>query len=212
MNKNQLKGYQYEIQIRDYIINNLNKKAYLWSDCPETLLINYGIIGSHNENRLKRIEKKENSLIDTGIDIIQEENENLCSIIQCKNGYKKGITMNDLAGFIYWMFSLEKQQINGIVYYTNKISSNIKALPINSRIKYIKQEFIDNKVVNEKLKENEIIPYDYQIEASNKFIEYFKEENRGILTMSCGTGKTLISYLISNEFKQVILISPLKKI
>jgi superfamily II DNA or RNA helicase len=213
MNQNQLKGYQYEIQIRDYIINKLNKKAYLWSDCPETLLINSGIIGNHNENRIKRIEKKENSLIDTGIDIIQEENENLCTIIQCKNGYKKGLTMNDLAGFIYWMFSLEKQQINGIVYYTNKLSSNIKSLPFNSRIKYIKQEFIDNNISNNNIlnRNNEIIPYDYQIEAFNKFSIYFKEENRGILTMPCGTGKTLTSYLISQDYKQIILISPLKQ-
>jgi len=29
---NNIKGYNYEIQIRDYIINTLNKEAYLWSE------------------------------------------------------------------------------------------------------------------------------------------------------------------------------------
>ena len=141
---NQIKGYQYEVQVRDYIINTLNKKAYLWKDCPETLLINSNIIGNHNENRIRRKEYKENSLIDTGIDIIIEEDENTCSIVQCKNGYEKGLTMSELSGFIFWMFSLEKQQTKGYVYYTNKISNNIKSLPNNPRIEYIKQDFINN--------------------------------------------------------------------
>ena len=35
---NKIKGDKYEIQIRDYIINNLNKPAYLWKDTPEIIL------------------------------------------------------------------------------------------------------------------------------------------------------------------------------
>lgn len=91
MKTNQIKGYNYEVQIRDYIINELRKPAYLWSDTPETILVNNGIIGSHNINRLIRQESKQNNLQDTGIDIIQvDSNENLCcSLVQCKNGYKK---------------------------------------------------------------------------------------------------------------------------
>ena len=42
--ENKIKGDAYEIQIRDYIINRLNKIAYLWYDTPETLLIDFGII------------------------------------------------------------------------------------------------------------------------------------------------------------------------
>ena len=53
---NKIKGDNYEIQIKNYIINELNKNAYLWHETPETILINSGIIGSHNEHRLKRIE------------------------------------------------------------------------------------------------------------------------------------------------------------
>jgi len=47
---NKQKGDDYELYIRDHIINNLNKQAFLWSHMPETILIEAGIIGSHNEN------------------------------------------------------------------------------------------------------------------------------------------------------------------
>jgi hypothetical protein len=66
--ENQIKGYNYEIQVRDYIINNLNNNAYLWKDIPENILIDIGIINSHNQNRIIRKENKENSIQDTGID------------------------------------------------------------------------------------------------------------------------------------------------
>ena len=55
---------------------------------------------------------------------------------------------------------------------------------------------------------NDIIkPYDYQTKAAQLFINF----NRGILSMPCGTGKTMTSYLISNSYKQIIIISPLKE-
>ena len=74
---NIIKGYNYEIQIKFYIINNLNKLAYLWNEVPENILINNSIIGSHNEHRLNR----KNKLIDTGVDIIQLEDNNICSLV-----------------------------------------------------------------------------------------------------------------------------------
>ena len=139
---NQIKGREYEIQVKHHIINNLNKQAYLWNEVPISLLINSGIIGNHNDHRLLRKEKKENPLKDTGIDIIQKESDTKCSIIQCKNGYKNGVTMKDLAGFICWMFSINN--INGYIYYTNKISINLRELPKNERLTYIKHPFIEN--------------------------------------------------------------------
>ena len=78
---NIIKGYNYEVQIKFYIINNLNKLAYLWSEAPENILINNNIIGSHNQHRLNR----KNKLIDTGVDIIQLEDNYICSLVQCKN-------------------------------------------------------------------------------------------------------------------------------
>ena len=201
---NKIKGDEYEIQIRNYIINELNKKAYLWSDTPETILIESGIIASHNQHRLTRISNKENPLIDTGIDIIQVEDDNLCSLVQCKNGYKNGLTMKDLTGFCCWMMMLDK--LDGYVYYTSKLSTNVKELPINKRIQFIKQKYNED-IVNEET----IIykPYSYQLEAVIEFTNKFN--NRGILSLPCGTGKTLISYLCSNKYKQVIIMSPLKQ-
>jgi len=216
MNNN--KGYLYEIQIRDYIINNLGKMAYLWSHTPENILIEHNIIGSHNEARLKRKENKLNGLIDTGIDIIQID-EDKCSLVQCKNGYKKGLTMNDLAGFMCWMAHLDK--LNGYVYYTDKLSINIRCLPPNPRIEYIKhnynQDYNQNDINiddNGGVLSNFIIDEDklkYQMEAYETAKEYYQENINGIISMPCGTGKTYVSYLIKKMFRQIIILSPLKQ-
>jgi predicted helicase len=201
---NKLKGDKYELQIKNYIINELNKNAYLWHETPETILINSGIIGSHNDHRLRRIENKENSLIDTGIDVIQIEDNNLCSLVQCKNGYKSGVTMNNLAGFMCWIATLDK--LTGYIYYTNKLSENVKCLPPNKRIIYVKQKYTEDIIIEEI---TEFKPYDYQLKAKEEFDNNFT--NRGILSLPCGTGKTLISKLCSDNYKQVIIISPLKQ-
>jgi superfamily II DNA or RNA helicase len=145
--------------------------------------------------------------MDTGIDIIQVNGDETFSLIQCKNGYKNGITMHDLSGFMCWMTVLDK--LNGYVYYTDKISNNLKYLPENKRLEFIKYKYEDKKeeIINEKI----IIPYDYQIEAKNKITEYLKNNNRCILNLPCGTGKTYISYTISQQYKQIIILSPLKQ-
>jgi superfamily II DNA or RNA helicase len=202
-NKN--KGDLYEIQIKNYIINELNKPAYLWHQTPETILIENGIVGSHNQHRLNRKLIKENKLQDTGIDIIQVDEDNSCSLIQCKNGYKNGLTYSDLTGFALWLLSLDK--LNGYVYYTNKLSENIKCLSPNKRINYIKQKFIEKEEIKEN--KNIIKPFDYQLHAVNEFKNKFI--NRGILSMPCGTGKTFTSYLISKDYNQIIILSPLKQ-
>lgn len=211
MTENQIKGYNYEIQIRNYIRTVLNKEAYLWSDTPETILIKNGIIGSHNANRLRRkenVESKENNIRDTGIDIIQiEDNETkLCSLIQCKNGYTRGLTMNDLAGFMCWITTLDK--LNGYIYHTNKLSTNLKELPVNKRLSFIKQKYNEPK---ENKKVIKIKPFNYQLVAYNNSKEHFKNNNRCIISMPCGTGKTFTSYLISKDYEQIIFISPLRQ-
>ena len=63
----------------------------------------------------KRKENKENSLQDTGIDIIQINSDTEFSLVQCKNGYKNGLTYSELCGFFAWMASLDNLQ--GYVYY-----------------------------------------------------------------------------------------------
>lgn len=53
-------------------------------------------------------------------------------------------------------------------------------------------------------------PRDYQREIVNKVIEYFKQNDKGILYMPCGTGKTITSYWIYKELcaKRVIIAVP----
>jgi superfamily II DNA or RNA helicase len=204
------KGYLYEVQIRDYIINSLNKPAYLWSDTPETILIDCGIIKSHNHNRKFRKENKINPVMDTGIDVIQVDDETICSFVQCKNGYKKGLRVEDLAGFMCWMAMLDK--MNGYVYYTNKLSKVLLDYPSNPRVQYIKHQFIEdnkNENINKFIIDNEKL--EYQNEINVAFTEHFKKNNRGILSLPCGTGKTFASFLVSKKYKQIIIISPLKQ-
>ena len=208
---NQIKGLEYEIFIRNYINNTLLYNCWLWKDTPETILIDCNIIGSHNINRLIRKENKENPLKDTGIDLVSyhfnEFNKPEYSIIQCKNGYDSGITISDLAGFHAWKCRLPN--LTGYVYYTSKLSNNLLLLPQTDNIKYIKKEFIKETIKNDDI---EIIPHNYQLDAFKKFKKFYKDGNmRGILSLPCGTGKTLTSFLISTKFKQIIIISPLKQ-
>jgi len=211
---NKQKGDEYEIYIRDHIINNLNKKAYLWSHTPENILIENGIIGSHNEHRLRRKENKLNPLHDTGIDIIQIDNDirsehNTISLVQCKNGYENGLTMGDLAGFSLWLLSLEL--LKGYVYYTSKLSHNLSSLPKN-RIEYIKHPIVNkNQIINNNTFNLDEDKLKYQMVAKQLADTYYKNNTKGIISMPCGTGKTYTSYLISKSYKQIILISPLKQ-
>ena len=48
-------------------------------------------------------------------------------------------------------------------------------------------------------------PREYQIEAYNKL----KDINRSILSMPCGTGKTYVSFLLSLDYKNVFIMTPL---
>lgn len=211
---NKTLGDLYEIQIRDHIINKIGDRAYLWSHTPEDILIDSGIIGDHNIHRLNRKENKANPLQDTGIDIIQVNKNNQVSLVQCKNGYKDGLRMQDLNGFGMWMTHLDR--LNGDIYYTDKLSHNLSSLPINNRIRYIKEPFIDTikKEKEKKKKDKFIVDQDkikYQTDAMNLAIKYYEKNTKGMISMPCGTGKTYLSYLIASNYKQVILISPLKE-
>ena len=199
MTSNKIKGDEYEIFIKKYIINELNKEAYLWKEIPEKILIDAKLIHSHNENRIKR----KNCLIDVGVDILQIDNNNY-TLVQCKNGYNKGIRIEDLAGFYMMMFN--HSHMNGNVYYTSKLSIHIRENAVNQQIQYIKKimEIKEEVQINFK-------PYDYQIEASNKIIKYLEQNDKAILSLPCGCGKTFTSYLVSLKFDKILIISPLKE-
>ena len=220
------KGFKYEKQIKNLIIENTNYNAYLWNECPEVILIENNLIKSpeHNKNIRKAI--KEGTLHnhkDIGIDIIQVDSNNSCvGIIQCKNGYSNGICIKDIAGIM--IRSAFNKLLPAIIYYTDKLSSNLNMLinlntnvyktdflNINyetNNIYFIKEPYITDEIVLN-IPLNIFIPYEYQLEAVSKIEENFMISNRSILAIPCGCGKTYISYLIALKYKKVVIISPL---
>ena len=230
---NQEKGLLYEKYVKDFIIRTQCKNAYLWNECPETILIDNKLIHSHNTLRLLRKDAKEGHVHnhkDIGIDIIQIENDK-CSMVQCKNGYHNGLCVDDIAGIM--MRSAFIRNLNTFIYYTNCLSRNILYTSgISPYVSHI--DCSNNSNIDELVKvsnysqiyfvklpyENtnidiDIVPeieaYSYQIEAVNTFKEYYETRNRGILSLPCGCGKTYTSYLISKSYKQVIILSPLRE-
>ena len=233
MNNNE-KGLLYELYIKNFIIHNFKKNAYLWNECPENILINNNLIDSHNDMRLIRKDIKNGYLHnhkDIGIDIIQIDNNDntICSIVQCKNGYSNGLCVNDISGIM--MRTAFLKNVNSYIYYTDSLSRNIKYtskispnvinIDCSNNIDKLLEIKTDNKIFFIKLPYQNIIhtnnnisaiiPYTYQIEAFNNFKKYFNNNNRGILSLPCGCGKTFTAFLISNNYNQIIIISPLRE-
>lgn len=203
------KGLQYEKYIKSHIITNLNTPAYLWHEIPEKLLIQANLIHSNNTARLKRRRAKSdniNPLVDTGIDILQQ-NENSFTIVQCKSGYESGITIANLAGFSY--MTTNHRHLFGDVYYTSKLSAHIEENHAESSIRFIRLP-IDPPLAHSPVP-TPFIPFDYQNDAKNTILEHFIKDNKAILSLPCGCGKTFTSYLISEAFESIILLSPLKQ-
>jgi superfamily II DNA or RNA helicase len=206
---NKLKGDLYEIYVRNYL--NQDKIAYLWKDTPEKFLIEAKLIHSNNENRLRRKKNMllENPLVDVGVDIFQVDSNNNFTLVQCKNGYENGVTIEHLSGF--YMMMANHYHLNGSVYYTSKLSHHITENHVNQKISYIKLPILDLETKSNIKNVLPIVPYDYQIEASNKIKDYFDQNNKAILSLPCGCGKTYTSYLISQKFQSIIILSPLKQ-
>ena len=210
------KGYQYEIFINNYLNTLTNIKiSYLWKDIPEYILFDYGFIKSYNDHRLQRktnrsstmhgVASNINKLEDIGTDIIYINNNDECIIVQCKN-YAKPIKIEDLSGFFFIMCNhIDKV---GEIYYTNKLSKKITIeYENNNRIKLIKKELINEQ--NNTL--TVIKPYEYQQNIITLANDYYSINNSGIISLPCGTGKTLISCYIGIQYKIVIMITPLKQ-
>jgi len=228
---NHEKGLLYEKYVKNFIIQQLGKNAYLWNECPENILIANNLIHSHNDMRLLRKDVKEGHLHnhkDIGIDIIQIDNDK-CSIVQCKNGYNNGLCVDDISGIM--MRCAFIRDVNTFIYYTNCLSRNIRytakisSYVVNTdcsnkidellevsdnKIYFVKLPYENDNCIIEDIK-TEIVPYTYQIEAVNKFKEHYQTNNRGILSLPCGCGKTYTSHLISNGYKHIIILSPLRE-
>jgi hypothetical protein len=129
---NQQKGATYEKYIKIYL-QNKNNETWLWDEIPELQLRNSGLLGNWNIHRIVRKENKINGLPDLGTDILLKNNiTNQYELVQCKNfESNNNVTFHHLAGF-YAMVS--HYDIPGTVYYTSKLSHNIKLLKPNDKI------------------------------------------------------------------------------
>jgi superfamily II DNA or RNA helicase/phage anti-repressor protein len=183
---NKLKnGEEYE----KYILNIIKEKynqCYLWKDIPKDIL------NLH-------FYKNDKICDDIGCDIIGIKKDGTIDYIQCKNYSTTGddniINICDLAGF--YNFIAENEFNNAIVYYSGKLSQQI--ICRQNKIKYINIPHIKNNNILE------FKPREYQIDAYNKL----KDVNRSILSMPCGTGKTFVSFLLSLNYKNILILTPL---
>jgi superfamily II DNA or RNA helicase len=204
------KGTNYEEYVCNYINNSQNNNiiAYLWKNVPDFILFNAKLIDNIDDCRLNR-ETCKNYIHDIGIDIIQINNDtNKISFIQCKN-YEGSLCIKDLAGYFAIMAQSEHYDKEGIIYTSNnKYSYNLMKVCKGKTHTFIHLP-MDNNIV---ITKNIFVPYRYQLECVEKFNEYYsKSENSAILQMPCGCGKTFTSYLISESYNIIIIISPLKQ-
>jgi superfamily II DNA or RNA helicase len=205
------KGTIYEEYVCNYINNSKNNNitAYLWKDVPDFILFNSKLIDNIDDCRINRDTCK-NYIHDIGIDIIQINNDtNKISFIQCKN-YEGSLCIKDLSGYFAIMAQSEHYDKEGIIYTSNnKYSHNLMKVCKGRTHTFIHLP-IENNII---IPKNLFVPYNYQLECVEKFNEYYSksENNSAILQMPCGCGKTFTSFLISENYDIIIIISPLKQ-
>ena len=179
-------GVEYEKFIKS-IIHLKYKNCWLWNEVPKTTLLEIGCIND-----------LENTCDDIGCDIVCQLDDNSYEFIQCKNysttGCDNTINICDLSGFYNF---IAETGFKGIVYYSGKLSKQI--LCRKKKINYINVPHIKENLILD------FTPRDYQIEAFNKL----KNEKRSVLSMPCGTGKTFVSFLLSLDYKNIIILTPL---
>jgi len=216
------KGDAYEIFIKHHLIDSGNYEwVYLWKHVPESELFESGIMDDWNQSRIVRKAGRTEGLIgDIGTDLLIKGKDGKYSIVQCKYYDENNmLRIEDLGTFYFMMFNYSNY-VNGIVYYTSKLSKllNDHSKKTNSNIKYNLEPFNTSRYIellNTIYKPTEIIndssntkliPYDYQLEA----IEKLSGKQRTVCQLPCGMGKTLIAIKLSEEYNQVIVITPLK--
>ena len=203
------KGTNYEVYIKNFLQNE-DKISWLWKNIPEFELRKAKLLGDWNEYRLNRKElTTENPLIDTGCDVLLKSNEKYY-VVQCKNyDNQNTVKICDLAGFY---MTLCHYDLDGIVYYTSKLSKNLQLQKETDKVKFIRKPFeCENLKIEQNYTKLIDYAYDYQIEAYENIKNAFQEKNRAILQLPCGLGKTLISMMVGLNYDQVIILSPLKQ-
>jgi superfamily II DNA or RNA helicase len=187
------KGYNYEL----FILNKLKlqyDEVFLFKFTPERILQHTKLFNNYD------IYTKYKNC-DIGADLVAVK-DNQVYFIQCKN-HNDTLCINDLQGFYFLLYEFD---LNGIVVYSNEISSRIKDL--SNKVQYLHISY-NNQIIDidyNFLNYINIKSRDYQIEACN----LLKNENRSILSLPSGMGKTFTSYLIAKEYNNIIYIAPLR--
>ena len=135
------KGDLYENYILAYLFEKYNQcNAWLWNNIPEDVMCDVGLIGNWNEHRKQRKANRINKLPDVGCDIFMIDSNLTNYLIQCKYyDVKNAVKMEDLAGWNSML--LDYPEMHGHLYYTSKLSENIKARKPNQRIEYFLKPF-----------------------------------------------------------------------
>jgi superfamily II DNA or RNA helicase len=215
------KGDAYEIFIKHHLIDSGNYEwVYLWKHVPEAELFESGIMDDWNQSRIVRKAGRSEGLIgDIGTDLLIKAKDGKYSLVQCKHyNDKRALLIEDLGTFYFMMFNYG-DYVNGIVFYTCKLSKPlIKHSNTNRLVKYNYEPFNTTRYIElmntiykptENINDSsntKLIPHDYQLEAIDKL----RGKQRTVCQLPCGMGKTLIAIKLSEEYNQVIVITPLK--
>jgi superfamily II DNA or RNA helicase len=205
-NKNHLRGYQYELQIKKYLIDNFpNNNVYLWKETPFRLLIESGVLISNIHN----IDPNAiNSFKDKGCDIFMHNNiNNEYVIVQCKNYLDKNVCIADISGFSFMLLTISN--VKGLIISNTDISNTIKeGIDRCDRLshKIVKYQEINTILTEDNIidSNNTLVPRQYQLDAYNNI----KNINKCILQMPCGMGKTFIACMLAKNYNNIIILSP----
>lgn len=212
-NKNLERGVQYEIQMKHYLETLYpNGCVYLWKDVPINDLIELNLIKD-----TLGIQDKLHGLMDIGCDIIIKNNKKFI-FVQCKNYTDKDVCMADIKTFGIFVATL--WNVTGLLLTNTNISKNLQKLfAADNRVTHLKVSYkepnlklFDHNAIDNKL--NPIIPIEnikltprqYQLDAYHAL----KNLKRAIIQMICGMGKTYISIMLSQNYDNIIILSPLK--
>ena len=200
------KGTEYELQIQKYLtLNYSNYQSYLWDNVPFKYIIKFVFddLTKYDMETINEIDIIKT--VDIGCDIlmVNKNNEDDVIIVQCKNYENKKVCIDDLSGFFY-LNALSHLPIKGLIILNTDICNRIKnKLNLIDKVKFLNIPYIEEiKIIEEEI----IISRDYQLEA----VKQFENINKGILQLFCGMGKTHTSILIAKEFKNIIILSPLR--
>jgi len=171
-----------------------NHKTYLYSDIP-----------------MKIISKYKLPITDKGLDLIMINSENQIYGVQCKyrSDENSCVPYGEVSTFAGMLNHLDYGiYMSNTKYMCQELHDINKVIPI---LKRDFEDFIyDETASTGKSTIQNITKRDYQLNAIEAGKKHFETNTEGELIMACGTGKTLVSFWIIEQFlpKKVIYVVP----